>query len=170
MFLFAAFALIGLLWWYARRVSHDLQEVRGDLQELRGTVREHGSRLSEVEGHIKMLQRPATVASMPRVQPHPAEEPAPAKEEPVPLSTPPPLPTNTRSCPCTPGPVTSRISPSSTSRSTHASLTQSSPDAALMARSIANAPAVLSRCFTWSRMRVNITEPSSVNTVGRRSS
>ncbi|HEY6346079.1 MAG TPA: DUF2339 domain-containing protein [Bryobacteraceae bacterium] len=93
MFLFVAFALIGLLWWYAHRVSQELQE-------LRGIVREHGSRLSEVDGQIKMLQRSATIVSTPPVQPRPAKEPASApagepalgKEEPVPPSLPPPLP------------------------------------------------------------------------------
>jgi uncharacterized membrane protein len=88
MLLVVAFALIGLLWLYARGCSEKLEE-------LRRLVFEHGLDLKDIEVRIKTLQRTATAASAASVSepPPPAEQPAEAEVERVAPPFPPPLPT-----------------------------------------------------------------------------
>ncbi len=62
MLLVVAFASIGLLWMYARGLSQKLEE-------LRNLMFEQGVELRDAEGQPKILQRTATVVSVPSVPP-----------------------------------------------------------------------------------------------------
>jgi hypothetical protein len=88
MLLVVAFVLIGLLWMYARGLNQKLEE-------LRNLMFEQGLELRDAEGQIKILQRTATLVSVPSAPqpPPPAGQAASAEGAPLPPTLPPPLPT-----------------------------------------------------------------------------